>query len=91
MHQQNIVHLATEYSHECLEFLMFGPLAEVAHKHIEDKDYFQNTPLHLAASNVTSDCASKILDCVENVKDVLSIQDSHGNTPLHVVCQKGNI
>ena len=100
MHGQNVVHLVTEYSQECLEHLIFGPFDEIA-AHIEDKDYFENTPLHLVASNVAPDCAWKILDCVENVKTkstifhlnvktILSLKDSKGNTPLHTVCQKGN-
>ena len=90
MHGQNVVLLVTEYSQECLEHLIFGQFDEIA-ANIEDKDYFENTPLHLAASNVTPHCASKILDCVENVKTVLSLKDAKGNSPLHVVCQKGNL
>ena len=88
MHGQNVIHLATEYSQECLEFLLFGP-CEVPQKYIEERDYFQNTPLHLAASNVTSECAGKIIDFSEKMKSVLAATDSSGNTPLHVVCQKG--
>ena len=88
MHGQNVIHLATEYSQECLEHLCFGPFDEIAN-HLDDNDHFKNTSLHLAASNVTSDCASKILDAVEDVKTILTFQDAKGNTPLHVVCQKG--
>ena len=89
MQGQNVLHLATEYSQECLEYLLFGPLNDIPKMHIRDKDNFQNTPLHLAASNVTSDCARKILDCSEDVKSLLTDKDASGNTPLHVVCQKG--
>ena len=89
MHGQNIIHLATEYSKECLEILLFGPLGDIANHYIEEKDYFQNTPLHLAAANVTSDCASKILKCSENIESFLLVKDLSGNTPLHIVCQKG--
>jgi len=67
MHGQNVIHLATEYSQECLEHLCFGPFDEIAN-HLDDNDHFKNTSLHLAASNVTSDCASKILDAVDDVK-----------------------
>ena len=58
MHGQNVLHLAPEYSQECLEVLIYGPLDDMPKKHIEDKDYFLNTPLHLAASNTSSDCAT---------------------------------
>ena len=89
MHGQNVVHLATEYSQECLEHILFDPFGKITSHSIQDMDFFKNTSLHLAASNVTSDCASKILDCVEDVKTVLTFLDAKGDTPLHVVCQKG--
>ena len=88
MHRQSMLHLAAEYSHECLELLLFGPCSKICH-HITESDYFNLTPLHLAAVNTTPDCASKILDSVENAQDLLEIVDREGNTPLHLVCQKG--
>ena len=90
MHGQNVIHLATEYSQDCLEYICFGfgnflGIGE----HLEDRDYFKNTPLHLAACNTSPDCASKILDSVENVKTILKAKDGKGNTPLHIVSQRG--
>ena len=87
MHKQNVLHLATEYSYDCLEVLLFTSLTNVR-KHIIDEDHWNYTALHLSAQNSTTNCASIILDSVENVRDVLTIKDRHGNTPLHIVMQK---
>ena len=89
MHGQNVMHLATEYSCECLEYLYSGPFPMIANHIVATTDYFGKTALHLAAANTTSDCAAKILFAIEDVKTLLPLQDAKGNTPLHIVCHQG--
>ena len=85
MHQQNLLHLASQHSQECLDILLFGPLQNVYRDHLKGVDYFHKTPMHLAAANATSNCAGKLLSFTFDLK----LKDWEGNTPLHIACQQG--
>ena len=57
-------------------------------KYLQDGDAAMSSPLHLAAANITPNCAKKLLGKID-VNIGLNCKDCNGNTPLHVVCQKG--
>ena len=89
MHKQNCLHLATEFSPECLEYLLCGPYAHDIEQYIEDKDFLKSTPLHLAASNTSPACARLIMSHLEDVKGCLRITNKNEDTPLHIACRRG--
>ena len=84
MNNQNLLHLATEYSKECLDVLLSGDIKTVSRKYLRSLDDLKKTPLHLAASNATSECVIAFIN--EEVYDV-DVQDINGNTPLHLAGQ----
>ena len=87
-HEPNALHLAIQYSEKCLEHLLSGPFGGKMVKYLQDGDAAKSSPLHLAAANITPNCAKKLLGRI-NVNVGLNSTDCNGNTPLHVVCQKG--
>ena len=93
LHRQNIFHLATEYSSDCLEILLFETQFDKVcldyRKLLQQKDHFERTPLHHAASNLTLDCASKIFDCTHDPNTLLKMKDYEGNNPVHIVSMNG--
>ena len=52
----NVLHLAAQYSIECLELILNGPLMAEAAAVLDDGNDFGDTALHLAASNLDPDC-----------------------------------
>ena len=68
---------------------IFKSKTNTIRKHIEKRDHWGYTPLHLAALNSTPYCARAILDAVESVKEALQKRDKKGNTPVHVASSKG--
>ena len=89
MHQQNLLHLATEYSLPCLNILLNQPgdlHRAVAEVMINAEDHNKKTPIHLAAINATSEAAKAL---VRHPEADLKAQDGDGNTPLHMACRLG--
>ena len=89
MHQQNLLHLATEYSVPCLNILLNlpGDLQEAAVEvMLNQSDHNQKTPIHLAAINATSEAIKAL---VRHQEADLLAQDADGNTPLHMACRLG--
>ena len=92
MHKQNIYHLAAEYSHECLEVLLRVRQENLYYSEelsLKRGDFLRKTPLHLAASNVSSESARIILQFTQSAKSLLALKDGEGNTPLHDVSKFG--
>ena len=89
MHKQNCLHLATEFSPECLEYLLYGTCAPDIEKYIDNMDFLKSTPLHLAASNTSPACARLIISRIEDVKGRLKITNQNEDTPLHIACRRG--
>ena len=85
MRDQNILHLATEYSKGCLDVLLSEDMKVSRKKeYLRSLDGLQKTPLHLAASNATRECVITILNAdVCTLEDVYA-KDIDGNTPLHL-------
>ena len=91
MHQQNLLHLATEYSVPCLNILLNlpGDLQEAAVEvMLNQSDHNQKTPIHLAAINATSEAIKAL---VRHQEADLLAQDADGNTPLHMACRLGKV
>ena len=88
MHQQNLLHLATEYSLPCLHILLgrLGDLQRAVEEMISQKDHNKKTPMHLAAINATSEAVKAL---VQHPGADLMTQDAGGNTPLHMACRLG--
>ena len=88
MHQQNLLHLATEYSLPCLHILLgrLGDLQRAVEEMINKKDHNKKTPMHLAAINATSEAVKAL---VQHPGADLMAQDAGGNTPLHMACRLG--
>ena len=88
MHQQNLLHLATEYSLPCLNILLNRPgdLQRAVEAMINEEDHNKKTPIHLAAINATSEAAKAL---VRHPEADLMAQDTDGNTPLHMACRLG--
>ena len=88
MHQQNLLHLATEYSLPCLNILLNRPgdLQRAVEAMINKEDHNKKTPIHLAAINATSEAAKAL---VRHPEADLMAQDTDGNTPLHMACRLG--
>lgn len=91
MHQQNLLHLATEYSLPCLQVLLGQGFGSRIHttimKQLYEADHLEKTPLHLAAANSTSDAVARFLRIYPRLGD----SDSEGNTPLHIACKLGRL
>ena len=88
MHQQNLLHLATEYSLPCLHILLSRQrdLQRAVEKMINEADHNKKTPMHLAAINATSEAVKALVQ--HPVADLMA-QDADGNTPLHMACRFG--
>ena len=88
MHQQNLLHLATEYSLPCLNILLSRPgdLQRAVEKMINEADHNKKTPMHLAAINATSEAVTAL---VQHPGADLMAEDADGNTPLHMACRFG--
>ena len=88
MHQQNLLHLATEYSFPCLNILLNWPgdLQRAVEVMINEEDHNKKTPIHLAAINATSEAAKAL---IQHPNANLKAQDANGNTPLHMACRLG--
>ena len=85
MRDQNILHLATEYSKECLDVLLSGDMKVSRKKeYLRSRDGLEKTPLHLAASNATRECVITILNADVCTLEDVDAKDIDGNTPLHL-------